>query len=452
MPKKSRNYGVQRHHSPLGRITYHYKNGSRSSVLSTPIVPYADRRIGEQSVIIDQTGQDRRFRPCSHNKVKYDAKPLGSMQTTQYADIPYVPSDPPTKLILYEVENMAAGVHPRHYSKFLDAVGQSAVSVQGIPWATLASTAVQKTFPSFHSENNLVNFVLELKDFKHVVKMISGRFSSKLTLLQQAAAFVKKGKRALDFDFSKSLKWLSKRHLEYNFGWRPLYNDVNALLKAISGFDAAYKKIVIDGNKPVTKHWSTIVNGTSRNEVIYHVDNVGLPNNNSWYGDFRYGVCTKVTRHKSDGVKYNASVRMRYSVPPELLTAGGQAKAWLDYLGVSQNPATVWNAIPFTFLIDWVINIGKYLDRLRTDNISFQTEIVDFCHSAKLTQQVTYAIALRNFTGGSYGTGPWTVTDAADVSTYERRVGLPDLTLAIQTSGLNGRELSLAGALVAVRR
>jgi hypothetical protein len=229
---------------------------------------------------------------------------------------------------------------------------------------------------------------------------------------------------------------------------------VVSLLKEVSGFYAKYRELVENAGKPVQRHWQTTVFGTAQSESYPYTDYVGTTPNQTVYGDFNYRVRTQVVAEANAGIQYNATIRMRYEIPPELSAVGGQAKAWLDLLGVSRNPAVLWNAIPFSFIIDWVVNVGRFLDRHRLDNIQFKTEINDFCHSAKLLKRVRFDLSANRKTAGgaNYSFYPWITTDTAEIVRYERKKGLPDLTLAIQTSGLNAREISLGGALIGAKK
>jgi hypothetical protein len=43
----------------------------------------------------------------------------------------------------------------------------------------------------------------------------------------------------------------------------------------------------------------------------------------------------------------------------------------------------VWNAIPFSFVVDWVVDVGSFLGTFARDNFPIDTVITDFCHSYK---------------------------------------------------------------------
>lgn len=401
------------------------------------------RRISSSSDITSHSGVDGRFRPVFHSKASYLANPLTNLPQYLYGETTFTsPSDEKRSYIL----GLAEEVHARRYDRFRAACDSVDVSLASLPWNTLGATALSTMLPTFHSQNSLVNFILELKDFKSVAKYIwTDKISKKLGILQALTGIRKS---------DKTLKQLSKLYLSYSFGWRPLFSDLVSFLQTVTGFVTRYKELVQRAGRPQQSYWGTWVAGSDSLESVYYTNGTGDGPTDGWIGYNRGRFRLRCIREASQGIRFHATVRYRYAIPPELLEAGGKAKAWLDVLGVSGNPAILWNAIPFSFIVDWVVNVSKYLDRLRVDNIHFKTEILDFCTSARVERRVRLdmgAVQQQPGTGLLYEEPFWT-TDRCSKVVYERRLGLPNFLTAIQTSGLNVREFSLAGALVSANR
>jgi hypothetical protein len=53
----------------------------------------------------------------------------------------------------------------------------------------------------------------------------------------------------------------------------------------------------------------------------------------------------------------------------------------LDTLGVRLDPAIIWNAIPFSFVIDWIVDVSSFLASFARDNYPIEVSVLDFCHS-----------------------------------------------------------------------
>ena len=126
----------------------------------------------------------------------------------------------------------------------------------------------------------------------------------------------------------------------------------------------------------------------------------------------------------------------------------------LDALGANLNPAIIWNAIPWSFVVDWVINVSQWLSTQRVGFMDPKINILRYLWSVKRVRSI---IVQRKAFAPDYIDGPYkqvsgpvplpTVRESA----YCRVVGLPS-EHSILTSGLNANEFSLAAALVISRR
>jgi hypothetical protein len=221
------------------------------------------------------------------------------------------------------------------------------------------------------------------------------------------------------------------------------------IIKQVTGFQEKLNKMINGNKKELTRRKRFLVNGTSQGLQFI---STGTGSFGGWVGDSHPNAQYQVIREESEGITFCATMRYKYVIPRELYTAHGQMKAALDMLGVSQNPAIAWNAIPFTFVIDWLVNFGGFLDSVKVDNIQLQTEITDFCMSAKVSRAIQLGMSeLREMHSPTFGItrqyGPFRVVDRCVKSYYERRVGIPNIRSALAVSGLNMREFLLGGAL-----
>jgi hypothetical protein len=244
--------------------------------------------------------------------------------------------------------------------------------------------------------------------------------------------------------------------LSYSFGWKPLFNDVVSLISEISGFTARYDELMRRAGTPQQSYWGVDVADSNHDSELFFSNGEGDGPGSGWTGPSRAKCRVEVHLDANRPIRYHATVRYRYEMPEELRSVAGKLKAFLDTLGVARNPAVLWNAIPFTFIIDWIAGVNRYLERLRVDNIHFKTEILDFCHSAKTERTVSMRLSGQDF---NWVYEPslqvmhhgWLTTDQCRIIAYERRTGYPDYLKAMQLSGLNPREFSLAGALAGSR-
>lgn len=449
---KTRPYGLQRVIPERVIWVYTQKNGVKQTYTRAQAASY-DRRFGSASSITSQSGRDGRFRPTKHTQEVYTVKPLSTLPgPLLYANTAATGST----IADGRLSGMLQDVHRQKYPQFIAACNSVAVSTGSVQWNALAESAVQNMMPSFTGSTSLVNFILELKDFRDVFKYLATGFSRKLNQLDRFRVRNNKGVETVitvDFKKGRTLEKLSRQYLGVQFGWLPLYRDVVALYKSVRDFEVAFREMVRRELKPQQRYWGSWIPGTDLPRESYYYTALAGPEG-GWIGPQNTKSVVRIAKEATQGVRYHATMRYRYKLPAELFGVGGKAKAFLDLLGVNRNPAILWNAIPFSFIVDWVVNVSKYLERLKLDNIQIQTEILDFCHSARSERTVNFHIGGENIIDPSPGHMRLAenLVDSCRKVVYERRVGIPNFRAAILTSGLNMREFSLGGALLGARR
>nr|WEU70964.1 MAG: maturation protein [Hangzhou steitz-like virus 6] len=302
------------------------------------------------------------------------------------------------------------------------------------------SQAMSAMLPSLQGETNLVNFLIELKDFKHIAQTIM----SKASLLQNAKAFM--GIR------THNSKKLSSAYLQWKFAWRPLFNDLYNLWHSYEAYLVRLQEVVRRRNTPQQRYWGRNLDVAIGNDTLI----LGGTTSSGTVGSFTGSVNYRIEEYDPAPARYSATMRYRYTMPNWLVSqAYNSWRGEADALGLNRNPATIWNAVPFTFIVDWVVNVGQFLERLRVDNIDLRsrTEVLDFCHSVKARRKLRFRVMPLNKWpgGGLLPAGPDYQTYAyGETSYYCRRVAVPNL-YNIQISGLNATELALGGALLQTR-
>jgi len=403
--------------------------------------PYSpiQRYSGLTSSLSYETGNDGSFRPCTHVKTTWTAAPIESRTLTwDYTRTPSSFNSWTTS------SGFQKAFHQDYYNEFLSWCSSDTLpDLNSINWGSLSQTALESMLPSLGGQNSYLNYLLELRDFRKLASSLSGQIADKMTVLEALLGFNRK---------DGTLAKLSKSYLMGKFGYQSLYNDVKSFFDAAVNFKKRIDTFVKLANTDLQAHFGTTISGTARGEILRF--NSGAIGGKGVSGSI--GGQARITALASNGVKYNATLRYRYPLPPELSRAGSELKQLLDVLGVSLNPAIVWNAIPFTFLVDYFVNIGKWLNRLRIDNIRFQTEIRDFCHSAKVTRATVYDVQFRDgFAGPNneqmFFWGPRTVSDMCEKTSYVRKKGIPNFLTAFQVTGLNQAEFAIGGALIGAR-
>jgi len=158
-------------------------------------------------------------------------------------------------------------------------------------------------------------------------------------------------------------KSVASNWLELQYGWKPLIQDVRESMEALKRLNEASSPLV----RRVT---SSVTDKIKANYPIQHRVITG-----SRAGTMTYSVQTK------------AKYVLRYKIDDKL-------KAFLNQTGFT-NPINLgWEIIPFSFVLDWFIPIGPYLETLKAwDGLVFldgsfsrfsrvsETFVVDFTGS-----------------------------------------------------------------------
>jgi hypothetical protein len=142
-------------------------------------------------------------------------------------------------------------------------------------------------------------------------------------------------------------------HLNYKFGWAPTLGDIRSMVGVIQG--------VMDK----LKAFEDAVNTRSKGHLQVSKEVVAKD------GTFNYGGNSSnpcewsgiVTRVKSAGCVYR--------IDPFPVTGHYERilRVYLDALGFELNPRILWEATPFTFVLDWFFGIGSWLDSHKHDTL-----------------------------------------------------------------------------------
>lgn len=160
--------------------------------------------------------------------------------------------------------------------------------------------------------------------------------------------------------FRTALKDMGDAWLAFHFGVEPLLKDLHATLERLEQqhSNSSWKRIVVHGSN----RWN-----------FKKVDNSSY----SWSHDESYhGI-----------VRFQAEVRMK---SPTL--------ALLSDFGVI-NPATLaWELIPFSFVVDWFIPVGSYLNSF-SDLVGYETANPSKTWYLRFNGSQTYIDGNRRYTG-----------------------------------------------------
>ena len=207
-----------------------------------------------------------------------------------------------------------------------------------IDWAQLNAEAYLTMKPSLSSGFSLTNFLVELKE----LKMLFSLWKRSKTLLQNAAS----------------------AHLNWNFGWKPFIGDLITMHRKLVDMESTLLDYKSKQGKTMVRHFEKRLPQETYNDV--HAET---------------STYDRTISAKRNGV-FHATMKFKYWVP-KIDQEYAKIKGILDVLGLRITPSIVWELIPFSFVVDWFINVGDYLRSLETDFLESVVRIEDFCCSVK---------------------------------------------------------------------
>lgn len=338
----------------------------------------------------------------------------------------------------------------------------------GMNVADLEAKALQLLLPQIRPQMSLLNSVYELKDFKRLPDTLRRIWSLKshITEIAQKAGMV--GKEIYT-------RWLKRKtlrralnssadgYLTSEFAILPLLRDISGFQKALAGVEAQVKKFLALEQKNLYRHYNADIGPSNglRNldetSAWYTATNLSWPpsasvssnGGSTWMSPYLCASSRMYRRTTYTRCQFHAEIHYSYWLS-SFQRESAMVKGLMDALGVNLNPAIIWNAIPWSFVVDWVIGIGQWLDQFKTQNLEPITLIHRWLWSVNVRREITVGLTHN-------GNSPYFSPYSNDVmrvyeNGYRRNVGNPPLTSAVQATGLSLKEFALAGSILLSKR
>jgi hypothetical protein len=222
---------------------------------------------------------------------------------------------------------------------------------------------------------------------------------------------------------------LGAEYLNYQYGWLTYIQDIKELLHAVSNANSILTQYMKDSGKVVRRSRVYHTQSSAPVLVASGVANMQWPNNSEFFSvpSGKYSV------YDTFSVTYKFTGAYSYFVPDLDLNTINQYASLADHLlGLKLTPSVLWELSPWTWLTDWMANIGSLLfnaSAFSKDNLvmrwgylqrhSFATrthtlEGIQFNGGPKLTISNTFSIEKKErirATPYGFGLNPATFTD-----------------------------------------
>jgi hypothetical protein len=229
--------------------------------------------------------------------------------------------------------------------------------------------------PSLEAGFSLANFLVELRDYP------------KMFNLWRSGNGVRKN--------------LAGGYLNYQFGWKLFVRDCKELYEKIVNWEKMLSDYKSRQGKILTRHYKEcIVNDT------YDLETSGPETL-----DTKTSVKRKLYGY--------ATMRYTYTVPG-IDAEWARLKGFLDIFGLKLTPSVLWEALPYSFVVDWFLGVGEFLKSKEPDLLESVVTVLDYC--------ITFKETLEYQCSWVYTDGPdntWIDLGGSTDTNYIRRRVLP---------------------------
>jgi len=311
----------------------------------------------------------------------------------------------------------------------------------------MAAHALRVMLPHVKEELSLLNSIYELKDMKTVPRTY-----------KRVALMAKKGKGAL----RRILGGTADSYLQGSFNVLPLINDVLNIQSSLASVETEMRKLLRDQFKLRRRHYTCPLPG---GDFRYSArSTAGKPSKdcNFWIAptdspamlqDAKIAGSVSADRHTYyPDSTFHMEIEYSYWFS-HFQREHAKILTLLDKFGVNVNAAIIWNAIPWSFVVDWIFNVNRWIDQFKIQNME-PSVLIHRCLTSQRITRTTYV----NVTYHDPQYGPMVPQKVRYngykivESSYRRTSGLPYVTEALATSGLSLKEISLATALILSKR
>jgi hypothetical protein len=281
----------------------------------------------------------------------------------------------------------------------------------------LALQSEEKLSNVVSAEVDLFNFLRELIEFCSGNIRLIRRFSDLYT--RMVKAFQDAYKRLI----SQGHKEAAAYWLAWNFAIKPFLKDLRSILCSVS---ALHKKL-----DWLRRNNHKVIFQTFRREFDLPVDP------NLWHNGWILCVIDKADppisangtymqqlKYHSVKLEYVARAKILLSIPDHLLddAHGGVGALWAAYNGLTNPVAVIWEAIPFSWLVDYFLSFRARLFQRMYDFNPFNegVNVLGFGHSFRWA-----AIAVGRISRNTPDSAEWCSAGRVDYTLYRREAGLP---------------------------
>lgn len=257
--------------------------------------------------------------------------------------------------------------------------------------------------PEFEGNVSLINFIYELKDFRDIAKFIAK--APITTLGNRLRRTLSRLRRKPGYGTTWELtRPAAEAHLANEFAIKPLISDIMAISAQLYEIvREAQNQFQLDGHALNSRHYT---------EEMFNSGTTAQKYNTPYLLGNHYRTT------------FGATLKYKYSYV-QRPTFDALAHFW----GMKLTGEAMWNMIPFSFLLDYILGVGKAIKVMSHDK-NVHTQIFDYAESLLTTDSSGYHIDCdvhpsRVLIDGKFRTG-MSLISGSESTLYTRRVTVPN--------------------------
>ena len=214
---------------------------------------------------------------------------------------------------------------------------------------------------------SLPNFLLELDD----VQKLWLQLKKNLALLRKLAKS--------QAPSGSTAKTLAGNHLAWSFGIKPLLGDLSVMREILDNLIAKLDAFNKAAGEVITPRQT--------------IENIVIPKS----GTFNLSGNAENPVHWTAILTRQKTVGAVYKCLPLEVTKGYILilRAIFDALGFEANPRILWDALPFTFVLDWFFDVGSWLEAHKHDTLELPVSYLGSYVSCKQTLTINSRLILN---------------------------------------------------------
>lgn len=250
-------------------------------------------------------------------------------------------------------------------------------------------------------------------------------------------------------------KGVAEQFLNHQFGWAPFLKDLGQFYQTWVEAEDTIKRIQMENGK--WKRRSVRVDKAVDTQII---SETLLPQSSTSYAIPCFPVSFPADFFLSPPswrlveettLTINASGKFKFYNPnfdvtlPDYTSAWKQVMRYVKIYGLSVNPYHIWQATPWTWLVDWVSNLGSFVERL-SDIIEDRVAAAYFYITSRKTVKRRMEIHLP------FVTGHQTLVFERSYRSKQRVSADSPYGFSLSWDDLSPRRLAILGALGITRK